>query len=88
MHRTEPPGDGGGEASSQLNPAAPVCALLSLFQVTVDPGIVFPVCIGDGQYRREQKLKHDGGCCFIRLLVLSLFITIPATGPVGYFVML
>lgn len=85
----QPLGNGAGKAGSQLNPAAPVCRLLSLFQVTVDPGIAFPICRGDGLFsRREQKLKCDGGCCSIRLLGLSFFITIPATCLVGNSVML
>lgn len=66
----QPLGDGTGKVGSQLNRAAPVCRLLLLFQAMVDPGIVFPVCRGDGLFsRREQKLKCDGGCCSIRLWV-------------------
>lgn len=89
MHRTEPPGDGGGEAGPQINLTAQVGTLLSLFRVTVDPGIAFPVCAGDGLFSsREQMLKRDGGCSFVRLLVLAFFITIPATSLVGRLVVL
>lgn len=68
-----------------MNPTAQICTLPLLLQVTVDGGIVFPLRVGDGLRGRREPgatLERGGGRCFIRLSVLSFFITIPATGPV------